>query len=205
MLGLGTCPGLAAPVRSCSLWCCPLHGSWGPAALPGRGAWLTPPSSVFREIQLLRRLRHKNVIQLVDVLYNEEKQKIYPFGARGARCSLSAADLGAGAPLHRVPTGGAAGCGLVLRLDLLFSCGAGALLSAWSLERGRFPGFCLGAVRPGLWRMHGGRDGECVTAVTVYWECPQPSPFTPGLQLREAGYRGPGGLLRGLCRRGACH
>ncbi|TRZ00674.1 hypothetical protein DNTS_012308 [Danionella cerebrum] len=32
----------------------------------------------FREIQLLRRLQHKNVIQLVDVLYNEEKQKIYP-------------------------------------------------------------------------------------------------------------------------------
>lgn len=31
-----------------------------------------------REIQLLRRLRHRNVIQLVDVLYNEEKQKIYP-------------------------------------------------------------------------------------------------------------------------------
>lgn len=31
-----------------------------------------------REIQLLRRLQHKNVIQLVDVLYNEEKQKIYP-------------------------------------------------------------------------------------------------------------------------------
>lgn len=34
-----------------------------------------------REIQLLRRLRHKNVIQLVDVLYNEEKQKIYPLGS----------------------------------------------------------------------------------------------------------------------------
>lgn len=33
---------------------------------------------VGREIQLLRRLQHKNVIQLVDVLYNEEKQKIYP-------------------------------------------------------------------------------------------------------------------------------
>lgn len=33
----------------------------------------------FREIQLLRRLQHKNVIQLVDVLYNEEKQKIYPY------------------------------------------------------------------------------------------------------------------------------
>ncbi|XP_040592910.1 serine/threonine-protein kinase STK11 isoform X2 [Mesocricetus auratus] len=30
-----------------------------------------------REIQLLRRLRHRNVIQLVDVLYNEEKQKMY--------------------------------------------------------------------------------------------------------------------------------
>lgn len=36
------------------------------------------PLSYFREIQLLRRLQHKNVIQLVDVLYNEEKQKIYP-------------------------------------------------------------------------------------------------------------------------------
>nr|XP_029501935.1 serine/threonine-protein kinase STK11-like isoform X3 [Oncorhynchus nerka] len=30
-----------------------------------------------REIQLLRRLQHKNVIHLVDVLYNEEKQKMY--------------------------------------------------------------------------------------------------------------------------------
>lgn len=40
---------------------------------------------VFREIQLLRRLRHKNVIQLVDVLYNEEKQKIYPCGSWSAR------------------------------------------------------------------------------------------------------------------------
>lgn len=36
--------------------------------------------SLSREIQLLRRLRHKNVIQLVDVLYNDEKQKIYPLG-----------------------------------------------------------------------------------------------------------------------------
>lgn len=42
---------------------------------------LTPLCFVFREIQLLRRLRHKNVIQLVDVLYNEEKQKIYPSGS----------------------------------------------------------------------------------------------------------------------------
>lgn len=37
---------------------------------------------IYREIQLLRRLQHKNVIQLVDVLYNEEKQKIYPWVAK---------------------------------------------------------------------------------------------------------------------------
>ncbi|XP_010723207.1 serine/threonine-protein kinase STK11 isoform X1 [Meleagris gallopavo] len=42
-----------------------------------RGRLLQPHSSSVREIQLLRRLRHKNVIQLVDVLYNEEKQKMY--------------------------------------------------------------------------------------------------------------------------------
>uniref|UniRef100_A0A3P9AF91 Serine/threonine-protein kinase STK11 n=1 Tax=Esox lucius TaxID=8010 RepID=A0A3P9AF91_ESOLU len=35
--------------------------------------------NVKKEIQLLRRLRHKNIIQLVEVLYIEEKQKIYPF------------------------------------------------------------------------------------------------------------------------------
>ncbi|XP_018586759.1 serine/threonine-protein kinase STK11 [Scleropages formosus] len=34
-------------------------------------------ANVKKEIELLRRLRHKNVIQLVDVLYNEEKQKMY--------------------------------------------------------------------------------------------------------------------------------
>ncbi|NXN70094.1 STK11 kinase, partial [Himantopus himantopus] len=44
-------------------------------------------ANVKKEIQLLRRLRHKNVIQLVDVLYNEEKQKIYPF----FRCFLNSA------------------------------------------------------------------------------------------------------------------
>lgn len=42
----------------------------------------------YREIQLLRRLRHRNVIQLVDVLYNEEKQKIYPVGWSGVGWSL---------------------------------------------------------------------------------------------------------------------
>jgi serine/threonine protein kinase len=35
--------------------------------------------SFHREIRLLKRLSHKHVIELVDVLYNEEKQKIYPF------------------------------------------------------------------------------------------------------------------------------
>lgn len=33
--------------------------------------------NVQMEIQLLKRLNHKNVIKLVDVLYNEEKQKMY--------------------------------------------------------------------------------------------------------------------------------
>ncbi|ELT96788.1 hypothetical protein CAPTEDRAFT_158801 [Capitella teleta] len=34
-------------------------------------------ANVKREISLLKRLHHKNVIQLHDVLYNEEKQKMY--------------------------------------------------------------------------------------------------------------------------------
>ncbi|XP_038860072.1 serine/threonine-protein kinase STK11-like isoform X1 [Salvelinus namaycush] len=34
-------------------------------------------ANVKKEIQLLRRLQNKNVIHLVDVLYNEEKQKMY--------------------------------------------------------------------------------------------------------------------------------
>ncbi|XP_055377910.1 serine/threonine-protein kinase STK11 isoform X2 [Condylostylus longicornis] len=33
--------------------------------------------NVQREIQLLKNLRHTNVIELIDVLYNEEKQKMY--------------------------------------------------------------------------------------------------------------------------------
>lgn len=33
--------------------------------------------NVQREIQLLKHLRHENVIQLLDVLYNDEKQKMY--------------------------------------------------------------------------------------------------------------------------------
>lgn len=64
--------------------------TWGRASVLWRGwlwlvfKWCIIVSSSFlclyyREIQLLRRLQHKNVIQLVDVLYNEEKQKIYPY------------------------------------------------------------------------------------------------------------------------------
>ncbi|XP_062125148.1 serine/threonine-protein kinase STK11 [Drosophila sulfurigaster albostrigata] len=33
--------------------------------------------NVTREIHLLKQLKHKNVVQLVDVLYNDEKQKMY--------------------------------------------------------------------------------------------------------------------------------
>ncbi|GBL98199.1 Serine/threonine-protein kinase STK11 [Araneus ventricosus] len=33
--------------------------------------------NVDREISLLRRLRHKNVIELIEVMFNEEKQKLY--------------------------------------------------------------------------------------------------------------------------------
>lgn len=54
-------------------------GARGPEGGPhAPRPWLTP-APLCREIQLLRRLRHKNVIQLVDVLCNEEKQKIYPW------------------------------------------------------------------------------------------------------------------------------
>lgn len=31
----------------------------------------------YREIKLLRILKHKNVINLVDVLYSDEKEKMY--------------------------------------------------------------------------------------------------------------------------------
>ena len=33
----------------------------------------------YREIAILRKLRHKNVIRLVDVLEDVEKQKLYPY------------------------------------------------------------------------------------------------------------------------------
>ena len=31
-----------------------------------------------RELKLLKRLKHKNVIELIDVIQNEEKEKLYP-------------------------------------------------------------------------------------------------------------------------------
>jgi serine/threonine protein kinase len=31
-----------------------------------------------RELRLLKRLKHKNVIELIEVIYNEEKEKLYP-------------------------------------------------------------------------------------------------------------------------------
>ncbi|XP_070562892.1 serine/threonine-protein kinase STK11-like isoform X2 [Ptychodera flava] len=34
-------------------------------------------TNVQREIRLLKRLRHKNIIRLIEVLYNDEKQKMY--------------------------------------------------------------------------------------------------------------------------------
>ena len=36
------------------------------------------PFMFCRELRLLKRLKHKNVIELIDVIYNEEKEKLYP-------------------------------------------------------------------------------------------------------------------------------
>jgi len=36
-------------------------------------------ANVKKEIRLLRRLRHPNVIELIDTIYNHEKKKIYLF------------------------------------------------------------------------------------------------------------------------------
>lgn len=33
--------------------------------------------NVRREIQLLQNLKHRNIVELLDVLYNSEKQKMY--------------------------------------------------------------------------------------------------------------------------------
>ena len=40
-------------------------------------------ANVEREIKLLYELSHKNVMKLIEVLYNEEKGKIYMVGMMG--------------------------------------------------------------------------------------------------------------------------
>lgn len=52
---------------------------WHPQILTKRKLRRIPngEQNVRREIQLLRKLHHRNVIELIDVLYNEEKQKMY--------------------------------------------------------------------------------------------------------------------------------
>lgn len=40
----------------------------------------------YREIKLLKRLHHKNIIRLIDVLYNEEKQKMQVFTVLMNQC-----------------------------------------------------------------------------------------------------------------------
>lgn len=39
--------------------------------------FLTHYFILYREISLLRKLDHKNVIKLIEVMYNDEKQKLY--------------------------------------------------------------------------------------------------------------------------------
>ena len=54
----------------------------------------------FREIQLLKLLKHKNVIELVEVLYNNEKEKMYivmEYCVRGLQ------DMLENAPLKKFP------------------------------------------------------------------------------------------------------
>uniref|UniRef100_A0A3B3SFE2 Serine/threonine-protein kinase STK11 n=1 Tax=Paramormyrops kingsleyae TaxID=1676925 RepID=A0A3B3SFE2_9TELE len=78
-------------------------------------------ANVKKEIQLLRRLRHKNVIQLVDVLYNEEKQKIYPF----FYCVCGMQEMLDSVPEKRFPVFQAHGyfCQLIDGLEYLHSQG----------------------------------------------------------------------------------
>uniref|UniRef100_A0A452TH73 Serine/threonine-protein kinase STK11 n=1 Tax=Ursus maritimus TaxID=29073 RepID=A0A452TH73_URSMA len=81
-------------------------------------------ANVKKEIQLLRRLRHKNVIQLVDVLYNEEKQKIYPCGS-WSYCVCGMQEMLDSVPEKRFPVCQAHGyfCQLVDGLEYLHSQG----------------------------------------------------------------------------------
>ncbi|XP_023502091.1 serine/threonine-protein kinase STK11 isoform X1 [Equus przewalskii] len=79
-------------------------------------------ANVKKEIQLLRRLRHRNVIQLVDVLYNEEKQKMYMVMEY---CVCGMQEMLDSVPERRFPTCQAHGyfCQLVDGLEYLHSQG----------------------------------------------------------------------------------
>ncbi|KAI7809479.1 serine/threonine-protein kinase STK11 [Triplophysa rosa] len=80
-------------------------------------------ANVKKEIQLLRRLQHKNIIQLVDVLYNEEKQKIYPFLSNYCVCGMQ--EMLDSVPEKRFPVFQAHGyfCQLLDGLEYLHSQG----------------------------------------------------------------------------------
>lgn len=57
-------------------------------------------ANVKKEIRLLSRLRHPNVIELVDTIYNHQKKKIYVFMEL---CTANLQELLAAAPSKRLP------------------------------------------------------------------------------------------------------
>ena len=61
-------------------------------------------ANVDREIKLLKELHHKNVMKLIDVLYNEEKGKIYMVNDKllSKHDCMDACVSGAGVLLRRV-------------------------------------------------------------------------------------------------------
>ena len=61
-------------------------------------------ANVDREIKLLKELHHKNVMKLIDVLYNEEKGKIYMVNDKifFKHVCMDACVSGAGVLLRRV-------------------------------------------------------------------------------------------------------
>ncbi|EDQ89743.1 uncharacterized protein MONBRDRAFT_16805, partial [Monosiga brevicollis MX1] len=58
------------------------------------------PDNIRKEIMLLKRLRHRNVIRLVDTLYNHNKEKIYMFMEY---CHGTLETLLNNAPFKRIP------------------------------------------------------------------------------------------------------
>ena len=42
---------------------------------------MQPLNSFLREIKILKRLKHKNIANLIEVFEDQEKQKLYPFRA----------------------------------------------------------------------------------------------------------------------------